>query len=155
MTIYVLSGFNNYYNRIVKKEDTVEGYQPYVHYTLEEPNFVPNDNVDTKQVIGTYDYDGTGDYLLVTESRQVLIDDDPNDNIPPKLVWKEVIVSRWFIIESVRTRSGQYELTLHRDLVADHYNEVLNAPMFIEKATLSENDIAIYNSENMTFNQIK
>ena len=136
VTIYVLSGFNNYYNRIVKKFDTVGEYAPYVHYTLEETNFAPNDNVDTRHVIGTYDYDGIGDYLLVVN--------DSNE-----------IVSRWFIIESVRTRAGQYELTLHRDLVTDHYDELLDAPMFIEKATLTADDPLIFNSEDMTVNQIK
>lgn len=65
------------------------------------------------------------------------------------------IVSRWFIIESVRDRAGQYTLTLHRDLVADHYDELVNAPMFIEKATLPDSDPAIYNNENISVNQIK
>ena len=52
MTIYVLSGFNNYYNRIVKKFDTVGEYEPYVLHTQQNYNFVPNDNVDTKVVLG-------------------------------------------------------------------------------------------------------
>ena len=47
MTIYVLSGFNNYYNRIVKKFDTVDEYMPYELHTQENFNFVPNDNVNT------------------------------------------------------------------------------------------------------------
>lgn len=83
------------------------------------------------------EYDGTGDYLLVVN--------ELNE-----------IVSRWFIIESVRDRAGQYTLTLHRDLVADHYNEILNVPMFIEKATINQiNDPAIFNREGLTFNKIK
>ena len=57
----------------------------------------------------------------------------------------------------MRDRAGQYTLTLHRDLVADHYEELLddNTKIFIEKATLVDSDPAIYNSENITFNQIK
>ena len=154
MTIYVLSGFNNYYNRIVKKFDTMEEYQPFVTHTQKEFNFVPNDNVNTQVDLGKNGnpYKGDGDYLLVTEMQQVLVDDDPNDDIPPQLVWKEVIVSRWFIIESKRDRAGQYTLVLHRDLVADHYDELLNAPMFIEKATLSSNDPMIYNNEGISVN---
>lgn len=157
MTIYVLSGFNNYYNRIIKRFDTVEEYAPYELHTQENFNFVPNDGVNTQVVLGSNVnlYDGTGDYLLVTEMRQVPIDDNPNDNIPPRLVWKEFIVSRWFIIESVRDRAGQFTLVLHRDLVADHYNELLNAPMYVEKATLSEEDPFIFNSEQLSLNQIK
>lgn len=135
-TVYILSGYNNYYNRIVKKENSLEDYQPYVSYTLTETNFVPNDNVNTEHVVGTYDYDGTGDYVVVVDSNNE-------------------IVSRWFIIESVRTRAGQYKLTLHRDLIVDHYDEVVNAPMFVEKATLPSDSPLVFNSEQMTFNQIK
>lgn len=139
MTIYVLSGFNNYYNRVVKKFDTISEYEPYVLHVQQNYNFVPNDNVNTQVVLGNIgnQYTGEGDYLIVVN--------ESNE-----------IVSRWFIIESVRDRAGQYTLTLHRDLVVDHYDEVLDAPMFIEKATITDiNDPAIFNRESLTFNQIK
>lgn len=138
MTIYVLSGFNNYYNRIVKKFDTIEEYEPYVLHIQQNFNFVPNDNVNTQVVLGNLgnQYTGEGDYLLAVN--------ELNE-----------IVSRWFVIESVRDRAGQYTLTLHRDLVADHYNELLDAPMFIEKATLSDEDPMIWNNEGVSVNQIK
>ena len=138
MTIYVLSGFNNYYNRVVKKFDTVSEYEQFILHTQENYNFVPNDNVNTKLVLGNLgnQYTGEGDYLLVVNE------------------FNE-IVSRWFIIESVRDRAGQYTLTLHRDLVADHYDELIDAPMFIEKATLNYNDPLVFNKEDMTLNQIK
>lgn len=139
MTIYVLSGFNNYYNRVVKKFDTLTEYMPYELHTQQNYNFVPNDGVNTQVVLGSNvnNYNGEGDYLLVVN---ILGD----------------IISRWFIIESVRDRAGQYTLTLHRDLVADHYDDLLNAPMFIEKATLQTNTTPlIYNKEDMSFNQIK
>lgn len=102
-TLYILSGFNNYYNRMVKLPgDTTEDY-PEPIYTLDATNFVPNDGVNAEHVVGTYDYDGTGDYLLVVDA--------PNK-----------VVQRWFIIDSVRNRQGQYTLTLRRDLIADYYN---------------------------------
>ena len=152
MTIYVLSGFNNYYNRIVKKFDTIEEYMPYVLHTQNNYNFVPNDGVNTQVVLGSNvnTYDGTGDYLIVTELKQV-----PDDVYHDIFVWKEIIASRWFIIESARDRAGQFTLTLHRDLIVDFYDSVINAPMFIEKATLTKDSPLIYNSEQMTFNQIK
>lgn len=41
-------------------------------------------------------------------------------------------------------------------MVADHYDELLNAPMYIEKATITDvNDPAIFNTEGLTLNQIK
>lgn len=138
MTIYVLSGFNNYYNRMVKKLETINEYEPYVIHVQQDYNFTPNDGVNTQVVVGNIgnQYPGNGDYLLaVNETNE--------------------IVSRWFIIENVRDRAGQYTLTLHRDLVADHYDQVLSSPMYVEKATLQDNDPMIWNNEGVSVNQIK
>lgn len=134
MNLYIFD-YNNYYNRIVKKEETIAGYGQYL-YLLQNTNFVPNDGVNTEHLIGSGDYSGGGNYLVAVN--------DLNE-----------IVSRWFIIESVRTRGGQWNLILHRDLVADHYDELLNAPMFIEKATLTDSDPGIWNNEGIAVNQIK
>ena len=55
-----------------------------------------------------------------------------------------------------RTRDGQYQFTLKRDVVIDNWSAIFNADMFIEKGTPTMvNDPFLYNSENMTFNQIK
>ena len=133
-TIYLLK-YNNYYNRIVKKEDTLGAYltQDYLLDTFENINFVPADGVDTTLVVKHVG--PNPDYLIVA---------DGND-----------IESRWFVVESDIIRGGQYRLTLHRDVIVDSYDLVVNAPCFIEKATLSNDDPFIFNSENMTFNQIK
>lgn len=135
MTLYILE-YNNYYNRIVKKEDSLSAYLEYVLGTYEGIiNWNPNDGVKTTQVLN-HPVD-EGDYLLVV--------DDTN-----------TIVSRWFIVESTRLRNGQYQLTLVRDVMVDYYDDIINAPAFIEKATVVDiDDPAIYNSEDMTFNQIK
>ena len=135
MTLYILS-YNNYYNRLVKSFDNMEDYEPYVIYTLQTTNFSPNDGVNTQHVIGVGEYDGTGDYLIA-------LDDYGK------------IVSRWFIIDSVRTRAGQYNLTLRRDLVVDYYNIIVQSPMFIEKATLPYSSPLLFNEENFAVNQIK
>ena len=132
MNIYLLN-YNNYYNRICKKEDTLTDYLEYqVGDTIQGVNFNPNDGVNTELIVNT---NQRANYLLAVE-----------DNI---------INSRWFIIESTRLRNGQHKLMLRRDLIADNYNDIVNAPCFIEKATLNDSDPAIFNSENMTFNQIK
>jgi hypothetical protein len=49
---------------------------------------------------------------------------------------------------------SSYTLTLRRDVIADYYKEIIESPCFIEKALLNINDPGIWNSENMTFNQI-
>lgn len=140
-TLYILN-YNNYYNRILKKYNTL---QEYIDYSDEEPYeltktvFIPNDGVDTQHTFGDLmnPYNGRGNYLLVVDGT-------------------DTIISRWFIIEGVRDRSGQWTLTLHRDVLADYYEEVTNAPCFIEKGYIgSTYDPMIFNSENMTYNQIK
>lgn len=140
MTLYFLR-YNNYYNRMVKKEDSLEGY---LGYAVGSPltgciNWNPNDGVDTDQVVNSFTWETfeNPDYVVVVN--------DANE-----------IDSRWFVIENTRLRNGQMKLLLHRDVVVDNYEAILEAPMFIEKATpLSTNDPAIYNKENMDFNQIK
>lgn len=140
MTLYFLK-YNNYYNRMVKKEDSLEGY---LQYAVGSPltgciNWNPNDGVDAEQIVNSFSWETyvNPDYVVVV-----------NDN--------NEIDSRWFVIENTRMRNGQMRLLLHRDVVVDNYEAILEAPMFIEKATpLSTNDPAIYNKENMDFNQIK
>ena len=131
MTLHLLT-FNNYYNRQVKVYHTIDEY-PGALAVLEYINFNPNDGVTTEQVIN---YEGEmPDYLLVSQDGE--------------------IVSRWFVIESVRTRSQQFKMTLYRDLVADHLEQLLDAPMFVEKATLKPNSPFLFNKEDFTVNQIK
>lgn len=137
MNLYFLI-YNNYYNRIVKRESTLDDYIDYVvgNPVLGVTNWNQRDGVSTEQVLNSWVYD-TPDYLVVT-------DDSGN------------IVSRWFVIESEYLRGQQYRVTLYRDVIVDNYEDILQAPCFIEKATpQSIRDPAIYNNEDMTFNQIK
>ena len=106
MNLYLLN-YNNYYNRQVKDPGSLINYTPYLSkpYAVGDINpmiydFIQNDGVSTEAVIN---WEGQNpDYILVAD-----------DN---------VIVSRWFIIESERLRSGQYKISLYRDLVVDFYN---------------------------------
>lgn len=132
-TIIFLKNFNNYYNRELKKFDSLTDYAEYMVGSLPNVNFNPNDGVNTKvdQLIDT----PSADYLLYTEN--------------------DVIISRWFILESQRKTSGFWELTLRRDVLADNWQTVLTAPMFVEKATVNDNSSLIYNDEPFTCNQVK
>lgn len=152
-TIYFLKNFNNYYNRIIKKYDTVQEYLNVVgtgNYAIRgnspnatnigglgSVNFNINDGI-TSEI--TYNYENTQtwqpDYVLVA---------DESDNI----------LYRFFVIEAVRTRRGQYHIQLRRDVIADHYTEVLNADTYIEKGSLTLEDPYIFNKEPLEFNQIK
>lgn len=130
MDLYVLN-YNNYYNRIVKRETELSSYLPYQVSVIYRVNYAPSNGVFMTQVLNS---EVTGNYAIYVEGNE--------------------IVSRWFIIESGRNCKNQYTLSLRRDLIADNYDTVVNADTFIEKAILQDSDPLIYNSEDMTTNEI-
>lgn len=128
--------YNNYYNRIVKRENDLPGYinAGTAIQSLSMINFNPGDGINTTHVVNI---DVTfGDYLLVTDGFQE-------------------VYSRWFITKTTRTLRGQYIMTLRRDIIADKLSSVLATECFIEKGIVSDDDPAIFNAEDMTFSQIK
>lgn len=153
MNILLLKGFNNYFNRIVKKYSTLADYKDNSNNYLEfsSINFNPNDGVTTSLIIGGptqtegdqvlfWEYNGTPDYLIAYET---------GDNT-------DLIRSRWFVLESERTATGQYRVALKRDVIAEHFSEVMQAPCFIEKGNILDiTNPLLVNPENSSFNQIK
>ena len=133
MDLYILK-YNNYYNRIVKREVDLSSYLTAgtLIHTQYNVNYAPGDGVNMRQVLNSETY---GDYAIYADGN--------------------TIISRWFIIEASRNCKGQFGLTLRRDLVVDNFDTVLNADCFIEKAILPDNDPMIFNKEQMTVNQIK
>lgn len=128
-----LKDYNNYFNRIVKRDTT---FTSYTQVLFVDRNFNPNDDVYTERV-ENWTASWTPDYM-------VLYDDN------------DALVSRWFVNESKRARNGQYRLTLKRDLVADFYDKIINAPMLVEKGMVTDpNNALLFNKEGFSFNQIK
>ena len=131
--------YNNYYNRIVKKEANLLAYGTPT-YTLDNANFYEADGCDTKHTINIRSTDSdifNANYLLVLDSNYD-------------------IKSRWFVTEVEHSRNRQYILSLRRDLLVDFYDSVINdSPVLIEKALVDKNNPLIFNSEGFEFNQIK
>lgn len=143
----LLLHYNNYFNRIIKRENTFADYMAAdANYkSAININFNPGDGIATSVILGygqnpdnLFTNGEDFDYLVAKEEASAEID------------------SRWFIVEQHRTRAGQYELTLKRDVIADNYNEVITSPIFLEKGFINDvNDPLLYNSEAMNVNQIK
>lgn len=132
--LYLLK-YNNLYNKIIKKENTLSAYQKYqIGQTVQNVNFNPNDGVDTEQVIN-WEY-GIPDYVVVGEGGNT-------------------IISRWFVVEATRLLTKQFRMVLRRDLIADNYDAVRKSTCFIEKGWVQNSNPLIFNNENMGFNQIK
>ena len=143
----LLLHYNNYFNRIIKKEETVAAYMNAdEHYRVaSNANFNPGDGVSTSIVLGL----GPNGDIFDGEEFDYLVAYEIVDNV-------SVIRGRWFILEQDRKRGGQYELTLKRDVIADNYNDVVDSPIFLEKGYINDvNDPLLYNSESMNLNQIK
>ena len=134
----LLLKYNNYYNRILKGYNNIDGYKQAVgksgYAEVGGVNFNPRDGINTYHTINTpFEFD----YMLVF------------DEIEPY-----TIRSRWFVIDSQYENLLQRTVTLRRDVLYDYSGSYGKAPAFIEKGAVAVNDSAIYNSENMGFNQI-
>lgn len=146
MSTIVLMNYENYYNRrcLPPKQFIINpaipgenDYEKNIITTFSNINFNPNDGVNTELVIN---WDGEmPNYLIVSDGYSLFL---PTD-------------TRWYVLNSKRTRSGQLVLTLRRDLVADFYDSFINAPAMIERGRLGINDPYIINDEGIVFNQIK
>jgi len=139
MSNIYLFNYNNYFNRIVKKEISLENYGTPVYSLIESEsqkvNFNMSDELRTSHVIN---YNGSdGDYFIVTDS-------------------ENNITSRWFVIENKKVRGNQHTLYLKRDVIVDFYDNVVRAPSLINRAMIKDiNSPLIFNSEGFSFNQIK
>ena len=143
----LLLHYNNYFNRIIKRENTFADYMAAdANYkSAININFNPGDGIATSVILG---YGQNPDNLFANG--------EDFDYLVAKEEASAEIDSRWFIVEQHRTRAGQYELTLKRDVIADNYNEVITSPIFLEKGFINDvNDPLLYNSESMDVNQIK
>ena len=149
MNILFLRGFNNYFNRTLKKYSTLQDYKDNSASFLDfsNINFNPNDGVVTELIVGgvnqlennnplAWEDMGAPDYAICYEQNEIKF--------------------RWYVLESERTRTGQYRIALKRDVIADNFDEIQYAPCFVEKGMIADrSNPLIYNKENMIFNQIK
>ena len=139
-----LERFNNYFNRKLIKYESLEDYQSHSEdffiptLTDGKPtpfDFNPNDNIATEIIANEVPFDP--DYFL-------LLDEESN------------IVSRWFVIEQKRNRQGQWLYIIRRDVLADSLNELVDAPMYVERGVISNIDSPLLmNNEDLRVNQIK
>ena len=148
--VLLLYRFNPYRNRRIIRYTSTEEYignpnnesghiNAGSYLSVPYPvNFAYRDGVNTSMKVNLGGWD-TPDYLLII-SRE--------NN-------QDIIESRWFVMDADFRSGNLAELQLRRDMIADYYSEVLEAPCFVEKATLNPFDPFIFNAENITVNEIK
>lgn len=139
--VYFLK-YNNYANRIFKRETNMSDYitnsyeGTYIRLITDCTLWNPNDGI-TAQITtpNNTDFSVEPDYLIAA---------DEYNNID----------SRWFIVETVRDRKGQYTCHLKRDVFADAWDELMDATCNIDRAILSKYSKFVYNPEPISVNQV-
>lgn len=126
--------YNNYFNRLLKVEQSIEGYGIPLH-VLQNTNFNPNNGVSATHIVNADFPEAIPDYCVITENG--------------------IINSRWYVMEVRRIRAGQYRLELLRDVMAEYKTEILNSTAFIQKGFVPNSSPLIFNNENIGFNQVK
>ena len=137
--LYYLS-FNNYYNRLVKREENITDYlaKSTICGAIATVNFFPNDGISTQHTPYLNDIEQIPDYLVVLNEE---------DN---------TIHSRWFVMEcKYNAGKTQYICNLYRDLIAEYWPTVVDKPFYCEKGGLSVLDNGIFNDEAILTSQIK
>lgn len=140
----VLCNYNDYFSRKINDKLTFNGYCSLARaiYDDKEYNFVPGNGVNTEFI---YNYN-------LNE-----IDDDilPNYFVEKHLTATyQEIITRWFIVDSTRTRNGQYRLILRRDVISDFYSTFSKDQFYIQRATVPTSNPLIFNQENIRVNEI-
>lgn len=139
MSTLIYLSYNNYYNRILKRKNTINEYleNSTLCGEIKNCNFFPADGVRTEHRPYLNALELIPDYLIVTAN-------------------SGEIESRWFVVEcEYITGASQYKCTLLRDLIADFWNVINDKPFFCEKGWLPISDNGIFNDEAITTSQIK
>lgn len=140
--IYLMK-YHNYYSRKVDYATTVAQLITLGASTIKvinDYNFKLNNGLTTSIIINDVDAIQDCDYVVV------------NDNGGTT---RSKILSRWYVMSITKTREGQHQLNLQRDVIPDFWGQIYDKDMMISRCLLPENNKYILNKENLSFNQIK
>ena len=136
MIYLFLEKFSNYASRkIYRLETRMEYIAGRLFCELSTNNFNPNDGIEADAIVN-WPKAWEPDYM-------VLLTDD------------QEVSSRWFVMEWIRTRGGQYRAVLRRDVLADYLGPVMKASAIVERGPLSPASPYIFNAEDFSLNRIK
>lgn len=142
--IYLLNNFNNYYNRKVRKLNSLQEYITLSSNSRENINISMGNSINI-EIIVNYDVDhpftNSPDYAVIVEKNT-------------GVTYGTNKFTRWFVIDSEKIRGNQYRLSLKRDSVADYFDDLLLSDCYIEKGYHNNSD-ARFNKEPFQFNKIK
>ena len=136
--------FHNYLDRVIEYHEGYDAYNSALITTFTDIDFDLLDGVNNTGVV----IDDDNGALKAYHSNYVIAWYTDSEQ-------KARIHSRWFIMKQTEVSYNKYTFDLRRDVIGDNYQTVINSPVFIEKGFVSAYSSAIFNDEQMTFNQIK
>lgn len=141
MHIYYLK-YNNYYNRKFKREASLPDYLTYeIARTENLTLWNPADGVETS-IVANIDIP----FGAAQPDYAVLQGDTVDDYIN----------SRWFIMEMVQLRKGQYRVSLRRDVIVDSIEVLENTTNFLaQRGFVEQNNKLVLQPEDISVNRIK
>lgn len=143
--VYLLN-YNNYYNRQVKKLNTIADYISsangyFLNEAVQNINVAFGDGLNTEIIINQSYVTKQPDYVIIEER-------DHEAGVEGKF-------SRWFIVDSNLTRGNQYHFTIKRDICADFYDLMMNSTYFLERGYVKNTSDLIFNDEGQRYDQVK
>lgn len=140
--IYLLS-YNNYYNRQVKKLDTIQDYinGGYLIGTIPNCNFAMRDGIASDLIVNQSFVETQPDYVLIAERGEGGVETG--------------VFSRWFVIDTEEIRGNQYSFQVKRDIWVDYKDIAMNSSYFIERGYVQSSNDLIFNNEEQQYSQIK
>ena len=162
--LLILYNYNKYYNRIIKRLATFNDYlalitpgentpAQYRGFIRENMNFDYQDGVYAQHVINIAGTDPQ--YAKIEHPDYCILEESYTEGTGEDAVTTTKL-SRYFILDVTKVMGNQFQYSLRRDLLADYYDNIMYAPVFIEKGWVSTVDSPLlFNKESMTYNQIK
>lgn len=157
----VLLAYNAYYNRFLKSEASLADYitnSEGSDYLIQNVNFNPSDGLNTSHIIGKGELDHGLSFTDYSYTYALVIEYNSELKTRDEIYADEDtrIISKWFILDNDRTRSGQYKIDLRRDVLVDYMKQIKKSPIFVEKGIISDFDSPLLmNNEDVRLNQIK
>ena len=135
-----LLNYNNYYNRLIKKLNTLDDYllaDPN-YFKIESVNFLSTDEVNASAIINVVDLAfNMNNYNYMISQREDSTDFD-----------------RWFITKIENIRGCQFKLFLRRDLISENWDNLNASALLINKGYCDISNPQFFNKEPISVTEM-
>lgn len=137
--LYLLN-YNNYYNRLFKKLNTLNDYllADPEYLSINSFNFFSEDDVNATATINTQELD-----FDINRYNYLLSNRENTDHF-----------DRWFITKIENVRGCQYKLILRKDLISENWDNIKLSTLFVEKGYCDISNPQFFNKEPISVTEM-